>query len=104
MPRKRKIEPPKVHRVIVQLEAPKDGSPGRVTYGYYVVQGDRLTMTGANGAPIVNQKGGRYELTLKPDDDPQVLAALKTREIRTIVHGSDNRFNGPINYPKAAFV
>ena len=44
--------------------------------------------------------GEVYTHKLKAGDDPHMIAGLKTKTIRTMIHGDDGAFNRPIVYPK----
>jgi hypothetical protein len=67
--------------VTVQIEAPTAWSEGSVTEGYYVLDGDKLTMTFANGEPV-KIDDQLVERTLVGGEDPRLVAGRLVREIR----------------------
>ena len=75
--------------------------PNAVTDGYHKIEGKKLTMTGANGWPIVDQQGNRYQRKLTEDDNPQVTAGILTREIHNKLTASDK---GALIFPDETFV
>lgn len=89
-----------VHRVIAQLApANKDtGHPGQVTYGYYTVEGDKLTMTDVEGRPIRDDRGDYYTQTLFPGDVAARVAQRLTKRIRERRVGAANTFTRRIVY------
>jgi hypothetical protein len=78
---------PDVHRIVVQLSAPKGSDPGRVTTGYYTVEDSVLTMTDASGVPIRRSSGDFFTRKLEPDENPRKWAGIYTKEIRRSIHG-----------------
>jgi hypothetical protein len=93
---------PEVRNVIVILRNPSanvPGDTGQVTIGYYTVEGDTLTMTDSTGKPMRRHSDGEvYTHKLKAGDDPHTIAGLKTKTIRTMIHGDDGAFNRPLHY------
>lgn len=92
-----------IHRVIVQLEVPRPGNPGRVTNGYYRIEGDKVIMTGENGRPIVDNHGTRYEGQAGEGISADSVACILTRKISDKVRGNDS-FNRVINYSTAPVI
>ncbi len=92
-----------IHSVIVTLRNPVpgvEGDGGQITYGYYVLEGDKLTMTDSKGVAIRRHTNGDYFThKLAPDDNPRLIAGRLTKTIRTMIHGEDNGFYRPLNYP-----
>ena len=43
---------PDVQKVTIQIDGPSKFSPGRVSFGYYVVKNGVLTMTDSTGKPV----------------------------------------------------
>jgi hypothetical protein len=95
-------EQPQVHQIYVQLEPAKDDFPGRVFPAWFIIEGDRIVMTGENGNPIINDRGGRYEIELSADHCPETLASIKARDVRSAFLGAETGFNKPINYQRAS--
>ena len=67
--------------------------PNRFTVGYYLIEGNELHMLGPDGEIA-------RTCTLKPDDNPQAIASVLTKEIRKqlrqeVVEG----FNDPLEFP-----
>jgi hypothetical protein len=95
-----------IHRVAIEIEPAdaKSGNPGRVSYGYYRVEGNKLIMTGEDGAALVDRQGNRYGRELGPADDPAFIARLLTRRIRDKVIGESAGFNRRIVYPDTPVV
>lgn len=91
-----------VKRVIVALRNPTPGvagDGGQVTEGYYLVEGDKLTMTDSTGKPMRRPSDGEfYTHKLKPDENPHTIAGRLTKTIRERLHGDDNGFNRRIVY------
>jgi hypothetical protein len=86
-----------IQRVTVTIEQPRSDFPGRVTFGYYKVVGDKVVMCGQNGKPIIDQLGIRYEQEIA-GGNPHTIAALLTREIRRKVRG-DSDMSRDLVYP-----
>jgi hypothetical protein len=85
-----------VKSIIVQVASPRDNFPGQTTTGYYVVEGDLLTMTDASGIPIRTPGGDFYTHKLGPDENPRRMANALTKEVRRAIRGNSS-FNGPID-------
>jgi hypothetical protein len=72
---KRKHKPrPHVHEVIVSVRnASEDGDPGECAIGYFIVQGDTVTLSDENGERL-------KEYTAKfGDADPRSIAGMMVR-------------------------
>jgi hypothetical protein len=83
-----------VHKVTVQVRAPKGTFPGEVAIGHYVVVDGALVMTDADGKPIDSEKHH-----LNPVDDARLKACRLVRRRRTGPRG----FSDKINYPPLKF-
>lgn len=92
---------PKIHEVIVQVRAPS-GRPddyGQATSGFYTIDDDRrLTMTDENGVPVRRKNGELWTHLLKDSDNPELIARILTKQIRTSLHGDSAGFNRRIVY------
>jgi len=66
--------------------------PGRATVGYYVLDGDVLTMTDGNGVPVRRRYGGDlYRHTLQEGEDASVIGSRLTLCIWRTNTGGDMR-------------
>jgi hypothetical protein len=79
-----------VQTVIVQI------SPDQITEGYYIVDGETLIMTYADGTPA---DADHHRHKLRAGDDPHVIAGLMTKKVRSALLGETvPGFNNPIQY------
>ena len=69
-----------VHKVTVQVRAPKGTFPGEVAIGHYVVVDGALVMADADGKPVDSEKH-----TLTPGEDAKLKAC---RLVRRASYGS----------------
>lgn len=94
---------PEVKSVAVSVANPTHpDDPGRATIGYYVIEGDVLTMTDGNGVPVRRRYGGEvYRQKLESGDNPVVIAKRLTLSIWRSNTGGDasGGFNRPLSYP-----
>jgi hypothetical protein len=99
-----KLEAAEIKQVTTQVDKPGRKFPhGRVTIGYYTVADNLLTMTDAAGKPAEDETGKRYTHKIGPGDDPRLIAARLTRELRKAFRGSEAPkagFEGKIAYRK----
>jgi hypothetical protein len=93
---------PEVKQVFIDIKLPKGNDPGQVSYGFYIVVGDLLTMTDAKGNAAQDDAGKTYTHKLAPNDDHQVIAGRLTRKLRDALRGKKDAppsgFSGPLNY------
>lgn len=90
-----------LQRVEIMIEPATQTFPGRVSFGYFRIKGDKIVMCGENGRPIVDRLGNRYERSLGPSQNPQTIAALLTHQIRRKVRGDElGSFNRPLPPPE----
>ena len=73
-------------RVIVTIKQPSGNDLGQVAEGYYTVEGDRLTMTYADGRPVL-VNGERVSERLGDGVNPKSVAGRLTREVRRALKG-----------------
>jgi hypothetical protein len=66
-------------------------------WGWYRAEGGKVIMCDTNGRPVRDSHGTRYERTLEPGQNPHVIAAVLTREIRRKLTGSDG--SRDLEYP-----
>jgi len=81
-----------IHKVTVQVRAPRGNFPGEVAEGWYCIVDNALVMTDADGKPVDNEK--HY---LIPGEDARLKACRLVRRGRTGPRG----FGDKINYPRA---
>jgi hypothetical protein len=84
-----------VHKVTIQIRAPKGAFPGEVAIGYYCVVDGYVVLTDADGKPLGSDK--RH---LSPGDDARLIAC---RMVRNRGRASTSGFNRPIAYPKVCY-
>jgi hypothetical protein len=83
-----------VHKVTIQVRAPKGNFPGEVAEGWYCIVDNAVVMTDADGKPIDAEKH-----PLASGQDPRLLACRLLRRRRTGPRG----FNDKIEYPKLRY-
>src|SRR5262245_4174732 len=72
----RKYEPrPVIQEVIVSVRNASENDPGECAIGYYVVQGNTVTLTDENGKPL-DEKDGTAKIG---DADPRSIASSMVR-------------------------
>ena len=73
---------PKVERVIVTIRPgdPETGDPGAARFGYYIVEGDLLTMTDENGSPLKTAQDKLITAVLASPSDAHGVAASLVRK------------------------
>jgi len=80
-----------VHKVRIQVRAPRGNFGGEIAEGWYVVFENSVIMTDADGKPIDSEKH-----RLAPGDDPHIVAHRLLRQRRTSPRG----FSDKIIYPR----
>jgi hypothetical protein len=91
---------PDVKHVTVILANPAgDDDVGAVTFGHYVLDGKKLTLTDSKGTPVRRAYGELVERTLEDGQDADVVARVMTRSFRQHVSGQ-NDFHRRLVYPK----
>lgn len=99
-----------VHHITAQIRAPSGDDPGQVTTGYYILEGDLVVMTDADGIPVRRDDQSRFERTLEQDASPRVItgiAAKLTREVRRSMLGlteTEEKFRRPVQYARNGLV
>jgi hypothetical protein len=89
--------PDDIHRITLQLRAPRGRDPGKVAIGHYVVVDGYVTLTDEAGKPT----GGSKQF-LDPGGDARLIACRPLRK-RQKAQSSGSDFNGPIKYPKMGY-
>jgi hypothetical protein len=88
--------PDDVHKITIQLRAPRGNNPGKVAIGYYVVADSHVVLTDEIGKPIGNEK-----YYIEPGTDARLIAC---RMLRKRQGGSrPGGFGGSIAYPKVRY-
>src|SRR5262245_7577149 len=99
---------PEVHQVYAEIKAPSRHLPaGQVSSGYYIVVDGVVTMTAPDGEPAVDEHGKTYTHKLAPGDEPAVIAARLTKQLRLALRGKSGApggFSGPLNYPRRGWL
>ena len=96
---------PEVFSTHITIARPSDNYPGGVIeVGNYTVEGDTVTLTDADGKPVMSGRLALgYTAKTGPNEQPQQAAnRLLWRFYRATKSGSD--FNRPIVYPKSYVV
>jgi hypothetical protein len=96
-----------LHRVEVQIEAPKENFPGRPVQGMYVVDDKVVILVDHVGNPVRNRDGKTYSKKLEPGEDPRVIAGRLTKQFRRARRGDKNSvpgFHDQIIYPPLGIV
>jgi len=77
-----------VHKVTVQVRAPRGTFPGEVVEGWYCVFDNAVVLTDAEGKPINSEKH-----TLAPGQDARFLACrlMRSRRSGRVPHGFNDR-------------
>jgi hypothetical protein len=90
---------PKVERVIVTIRPgdPETGDPGAARFGYYIVEGDLLTMTDENGTPLRTAHDALITAVLETPSAAHGVAASLTRK-RARGDGMRGFDKGPLRY------
>jgi hypothetical protein len=91
---------PKVERVNVTIRPsdPETGDPGAARFGYYVVEGELLTMTDENGSPLKDSQDRPITCVLEHATDAPGIAGSLTRR-RARGDGMRGFDKGPLRYP-----
>jgi hypothetical protein len=86
--------PNEVHRITIQLRAPRGKDPGKVAIGHYCIADSHVVLTDEAGKPTGSKRH------LDPGGDARLLACRMLRSQRSIGGGDINR---PLQYPKLRF-
>jgi hypothetical protein len=92
-----------VRSVIVGTRNPLgEGDTGSAEQGWYVVEGDTLTLTTADGVPLRDERTGqRIVHHLLPNENAKGVAKNLTLRRWRASQPDDNGFNRPIRYSNA---
>ena len=102
---KRPAKPkPVVCQVIVTTRPsdPDSGDPGSARIGYYVVEGDLLTLCDENGTPIKTDRDEMITAVLEHPSDAHAVASVLTRK-RSRGSGMRGFEKGALKYPPAGW-
>jgi hypothetical protein len=86
-----------LHKVAVQIRAPRGTFHGEIAEGWYCVVDDAVVMTDRDGKPLDNTK---HHLT--PGEDARLVACRLVRQRRR-GSSSVSGFNHKIAYPKLKY-
>ncbi|MFZ2081296.1 MAG: hypothetical protein WAV38_32540 [Xanthobacteraceae bacterium] len=87
-----------IHRITIQLRAPKGNDPGKVAIGHYVVNPDNyVVLCDENGKPTGDEKHH-----LDAAGDAKLIACGMLRR-RQNARSSSGDFSRPISYPKIGY-
>ena len=93
----------KIHRVIVTIYPPReDGYPGQVEEGYYLREGNVVSLVSHEGVPV-RRDGKTYSKALGSGEDPHQIAGRLLRQFYQS-RREKNRFNRQIIYPRSSLV
>jgi len=90
---------PEINKVTIYLRAPSGYDPGQVSFGYYTLEGNKLTMTDGDGKPFRRASGDAVQHTLRPGDNPDSIACVLARDLRKQLHGDSAGFWRRIDWP-----
>jgi len=88
--------PNEIHKITIQLRAPRGKDPGKVAIGHYVVADSFVVLTDETGKPTGDSK--RH---LDPGGDARLLACRMLKRRQSAASGG--AFSGPIQYPKIGY-
>jgi hypothetical protein len=94
----------KLKEIVVMIDAPVDGGPGRVSYGRYAIEDGKVVMYDEDETPVTDRRGNRYEQELVEGIEPDQIAARLTKKIRYDQGGDKGGFNRTLIYPKETLV
>lgn len=88
-----------VRHVVCQIRPATADDLGQVSDGFYVIEGQTLTMTGPDGEPV---KAGEhiYQHQLREGDNPDAIARVLTKQIRQALTSATD-FQRRLRYPRA---
>ena len=86
-----------IHKLTIQIRAPKGSFPGEVVIGWYCVVDNAVVITDADGKPVDNVKHH-----LDPGQDARGLACRLVRD-RSRRGVGVRGFNDKLIYPKVRF-
>ena len=80
--------------VLVQI------APNQITYGFYTITDNVLTMAHDDGEPV-DISGMTFTHSLRPNDNPDAIAAVMAGKIRKMMMGEKvEGFTDALNYPR----
>jgi hypothetical protein len=90
--------------IVVMIDAPVDGSPGRVSYGRYAVEDGKIVMYGEDDVPVTDRRGNKNEQELSEGIEQDQIATRLTKRIRRDHGGDKSGFNRPLIFPRETLV
>ena len=93
----------KLHRIAVQIYAPKDDYVGQVEEGTYSVENGEVSLTNSAGVPFLDKRGKPYSKKLKDTESAHVIAGRLLKQRWQDRAGDKRKFSAPINYPKLVY-
>jgi len=84
-----------VHKVTIQVKAPRGTFPGEVAIGYYCVVDGYVVLTDESGKPVGDKR------SLDSGIDARSIACRMVRGHRS--SGTARGFNSPIRYPRGFY-
>ena len=93
---------PDVRSVTAQIQPATETFPGQVTTGYYTVEAGKITMTTADGVPVLDPTTkAKFEFALRDGDNESRIAAMLTKDVRRALRGESKdteKFRQAIDY------
>jgi hypothetical protein len=85
-----------VHKLTLQVQAPKGRFPGKIEIGYWCVADQCVVLCDENGRPIGGEKRA-----IGPGVDPKIIAVSMMKARRN--SGAPRGFNDKIVYPNLKY-
>lgn len=96
---------PEVKTVFAQIRRPSKDDEGQVVMGFYIIEDGAVFLTDKDGT-TVREFGRYFSQKLCKGDDPRVIAARLTKELRNALLGKSPTtagFSKPLVYPDMKF-
>jgi hypothetical protein len=90
----------KVNHVIIQISRPRGSFPGAVEDGYYLLDGDTVTLTNQAGVPHLNGQGKKITAKIRPGEISRQVAGRLLRTNLGTLGRRTGGFNRELNYPR----
>jgi hypothetical protein len=89
---------PTAQEVVVSVRSASENDPGECAIGYFIVQGNTVTLTDENGKPL-DEKDGTAKIG---DANPKSVASIIVRRRWEGTRGEAD-FNRPLNYQRGGW-